>query len=226
MLRFPYQQEWLTGPAPPSLPPTAKSRWRPLVPVAVRGPGNRQRFFTRAVLDPAADDTVFPLALAGQIGVRLMQDTGHAVRWRGQSHPLRFAAVQLELSDGASLWRWSAIVGFSPAMLRYPILGNCGCLDFIDARYLGRQRFMELETNSSFPGTTTCPSSPRVTPPLAATARRPRSRVRPHRRCRPQRDRPAPARSGRRPATRTPRRSAAPSAGSPARLPCRRRGRP
>jgi hypothetical protein len=38
--------------------------------------------------------------------------------------------------------------------LRYPILGLCGCLQFFDARFLEEKRFVELETNPSFPGTT------------------------------------------------------------------------
>jgi hypothetical protein len=40
MLRFPYQDEALTGPPPPSLPAGAVVRWRPLVPVTILGPGH------------------------------------------------------------------------------------------------------------------------------------------------------------------------------------------
>jgi hypothetical protein len=56
----------------------------------VIGPTGKRRFFPRAVLDPGADDTVFPLALAGLLGVALRADSGHALRWRGQGYPLRF----------------------------------------------------------------------------------------------------------------------------------------
>jgi hypothetical protein len=35
MLRFSYQEELLTGPAPPSLPAGATGRFRPLVPVEI-----------------------------------------------------------------------------------------------------------------------------------------------------------------------------------------------
>ena len=64
MLRFPYQDESLSGPPPPSLPVSAVVRWRPLVPVTILGLGGVFRDFGRAVLDPAADDTVFPLDTA------------------------------------------------------------------------------------------------------------------------------------------------------------------
>jgi hypothetical protein len=124
------------------------------VPVNILGPAGKRRFFPRAVLDPGADDTVFPLAVAGLLGVTLRADSGHAVRWRGQSYSLRFGSVELELSDGSQLWRWSAVVGLSQAPLRYPILGVCGCLQFFDARFLGQSQLVELETNPSYGGTT------------------------------------------------------------------------
>lgn len=153
MLRFPYPDEALTGPPPPSLPAGAVVRWRPLAPVTLVGPGGVFRDFGRAVMDPAADDTVFPLDTAQRLGIPLRPDTGHRVRWRGQLHPLRFGDAELVLTDNGSVWRWPAVVGFSPAPLRYPILGQAGCLQFIDARFLGTDHVVELETNRDYPGT-------------------------------------------------------------------------
>jgi hypothetical protein len=153
MLRFPYQDEPLIGPAPPSLVLGALVRWRPLLPVSIIGPSGTVRDFGRAVLDPAADDTIFPLVTARFIGARLRPDTGHRVRWRGQLHPLRFGDVELLLSDNAISWCWPAVVGFSPAPLRYPILGQAGCLHFFDARFLGEELAVELQTNRAYPGT-------------------------------------------------------------------------
>ena len=92
---------------------------------------------------------------ASLLGVTLRPDTGHGLRWRGQSYALRFGAVAFELCDGPQIWQWSAIVGFSQAPLRYPILGVCGCLQFLDARFLGKSQIVELEINPSYPGTTT-----------------------------------------------------------------------
>jgi hypothetical protein len=155
MLHFLYQAEPLTRPNPPSLPAGAVVRWRPLLPVTIIGPSGLMRDFGRAVLDPAADDTIFPLDTARRLGISLRPDSGHRVRWRGQLHPLRFGDVVLLLSDNGSTWRWPAVVGFSPAPLRYPILGQAGCLRFIDARFLGADFAVELETNRTYPGTKT-----------------------------------------------------------------------
>jgi hypothetical protein len=44
--------------------------------------------------------------------------------------------------------------GFSPVPLHYPILGQAGCLQFLDVRFLGVQLIVEMETNNSYPGTT------------------------------------------------------------------------
>jgi hypothetical protein len=153
MVRFSYQDEPLTGPEPPSLPPGTLVRWRPLVPVTIIGPGGLQRDFGRAILDDAADDTVFPLDTAGSLGVGLYPDTGHRARWRGQLHALRFGKVELVLTDFRSTRGWPAMVGFSPAPLRYPILGQTGCLQFMDPRFLGADLVAELETNRTYPGT-------------------------------------------------------------------------
>ncbi len=153
MLRFPYQDEVLLGPPPPSLAATAVVRWRPLIPVTIFGPAGVFRDFGRAVLDPAADDIVFPLDTTGRLGIQLLPDTGHRVRWRGQSHPLRFGNAMLVLTDNIFVWRWTAVVGFSPAPIRYPILGQAGCLQFMDVRYLGADREVELDTNRDYPGT-------------------------------------------------------------------------
>jgi hypothetical protein len=154
MLSFPYQDEPLSGPPPPSLPSGSTVRWRPLLPVRVFGPGGRSRLFARAVFDPCADDTVLSLGLATALGIPLRPTTGHVVRWRGQAHLLRFGDVDLELCDDAgATWRWPAVVGFSPAPTPHPILGNCGCLQFFDPTFRGEDRMVEIETNRSYPGT-------------------------------------------------------------------------
>jgi hypothetical protein len=156
MLRYPYLPEVIVGPPPASLPSGAAVRWRPLLPVRVIGPGNCLRFYPRALLDTGADDTIFPLDVATLLGAALLPEAGHGVRWRGQRYPLRFGKVELELVDqSGSAWCWPAVVGFSPAPIRYPILGNAGGLQFLDASYRGDDRLVELETNRSYPGTKT-----------------------------------------------------------------------
>src|SRR5262245_1779121 len=153
MMQFSYEDEPLTGPAPPSLPPGSTVRWRPLLPIRIIGPTGSQRTFSRAVLDPGADDTVFPSAVASVLGVNLRAPSGHGLRWRGQAYALRFGDLELELSDGIESCRWPAVIAFSPAPLHYPILGLSGCLQYFDATYMGEDRVVCLVANRSFPGT-------------------------------------------------------------------------
>ena len=152
ILRFPYLEEPLHGPPPPSLPQTAQRRWRPLVPLTISGPTAGSAFFPRALLDSGADDTLFPLDVAVQLGVSLLPVTGHAMRWRGQQQPLRYGNVVLELADATgNLLRWPAVIAFTPVNIRYPLLGIAGGLEYLDARFLGKLREVELEPNDAFP---------------------------------------------------------------------------
>lgn len=123
------------------------------MPVKVIGPGGRYRAFGLAILDSAADDTVLPFDLMRSLGIALRPYTGHGVRWRGQLHALRFGTVELEIAAAGSVWRWPAVVGFSPAPIRYPILGQTGFIQFMNARFLGADLAVELEANHTFPGT-------------------------------------------------------------------------
>jgi hypothetical protein len=152
ILRFPYLEEPLQGPPPPSLPNTAKLRWRPLVPTRVIAPSGQSLAFGRALVDPGADDTIFPLDVANVLGVALKPPTAHAMRWRGQSFPLRYGELDLELvdDDGATL-RWPGIVAFTGASIRYPLLGLCGCLEFLNVHFFGADYRIEIEPNTSFP---------------------------------------------------------------------------
>ena len=53
------------------------------------------------------------------------------------------------------VWQWPAVIGFSPAPIRYPILGQAGCLQFFDAKFFGADLAVELEVNRAYPGTHT-----------------------------------------------------------------------
>jgi len=152
MLRYSYQPVPLSGSAPPSLPPLGTVRWRPFAPVTIIGPTGVTRHFQRALVDPGADDTVFPLELVERLGVVLRPDTGQRLRWRGQTYPLRYGDADLELSDDGASCRWTTVVCFSSAPIRYRILGNAGCLEFFNVTFRGADRTRELEPNLSFPG--------------------------------------------------------------------------
>jgi hypothetical protein len=96
----------------------------------------------------------FSWTRCGILGAVLHPDLGSRIRWRGQAYPLRFGDVELQIADDTSVWQWSAIVAFSPAPIAYPILGNCGFLQFFDARFRGADLVAELQTNRTFNGTT------------------------------------------------------------------------
>ena len=139
ILRFPYLVELIQGPPPPSLPQSARGRWRPLIPVTVFGPAGSSLAFGRALVDPGADDTLFPLDVATYLGIPLLPATGHAMRWRGQRSALRFGTVELAfVDDDGNTIRWPATVAFTVAGVRYPLLGVAGCLEFFDAKFLGK----------------------------------------------------------------------------------------
>jgi hypothetical protein len=57
------------------------------------------------------------------------------------------------LADDTSTYRWPTIVAFTPAPLRYSLLGMAGCLQYFDARFLGADRTLELDANWTYPGT-------------------------------------------------------------------------
>jgi hypothetical protein len=130
MLQYPYQPVPLTGPAPPSLPATTQAHWRPFVPVTIRTSAGASRHFNRALVDPASDDTVFPLAIVRRLKVSLSADTSQKLRWRGQLYDIRYGQVELQIADDVTSYRWLASVAFSDAPIPYRILGCAGCLQF------------------------------------------------------------------------------------------------
>ena len=113
------------------------------------------RHFPEALVDPGSVDTIFPSSVAQSIGVVLLPDSGFVVRWRGTAYPIRFGDVELELRGHGQTWQWTARVGFTQAALPYVILGHFGFLQYLDVTYRGYDQVVELETNASYPGTTT-----------------------------------------------------------------------
>ncbi len=154
MLYLPYKDKPWVGPQPP--PPSLRGyvRWRPLVRIRIHGPKG-YRDLDEALLDTGADDTVFPLDLGSALRVRFqpVKPPGYQHRWRGRWYQLHFATVDLELTDDTSIWQWPAVVAFSAAPIPYGLLGQCGCLEFMDAKFLGKDHVIELESNDLYPGT-------------------------------------------------------------------------
>ncbi len=129
-------------------------RWvrpRPLVFVTLIGPSGV--FVDRAILDTAADDTVFPDAAAVTAGLDLTNaPTGEASGVDGAPVIVRYAAVELRLTDGREFRRWPAWVGFTAARLKQPLLGFAGCLQFLGAFFHGDREEVELAVNALYPG--------------------------------------------------------------------------
>src|SRR5438270_460775 len=129
-------------------------RWvrpRPLVLVTLVGPSGV--FVDRALLDTAADDTVFPDAAAVTAKVDLTNaPVGEA--WGVGAAPVsvRYAAVRLRLTDGIEYRDWPAWVGFTASRLNQPLLGFAGCLQFFGALFRGDRAEVELEVNALYPG--------------------------------------------------------------------------
>ena len=120
--------------------------------MTVQGPNGRSVAFGRVLVDPGADDTVLPLDVAELLAVSFYPATNHSLRWRGQRYPLRYGHVTFELvDDEANVLAWPAVAAFTAAPLRYPLLGVCGCLEFLDVTFCGAEHRIELQSNASFP---------------------------------------------------------------------------
>jgi len=107
-----------------------------------------------AFLDSCADDTVFPDAVARDIGIDLSNaPTGEAAGIGSSSTTIRYAKVELRLTDGKEFRRWRAWVGFSAVLVKHGLLGFAGCLQFFTAKFDGAAEVAELEINALYPGT-------------------------------------------------------------------------
>lgn len=91
------------------------------------------------------------MELAEPLGIVLGGER-QSVRWRGQQFWVEFHIVELELAQDSQTWRWRARVGFTPAPLAYALLGQRGCLEFLDAKFCGADQVAELQVNRAFPG--------------------------------------------------------------------------
>lgn len=123
---------------------------RPVTDVRVIGRAGRRRY--TALIAPEYEHCVVPLGTAQRIGVDLEPDGNDTILWAGQLYPAQFGTVELELSDGNSVWRWRARVAFSSAPIPYAILGRRECLENMTATFIGDQRRVKLETNAQYPG--------------------------------------------------------------------------
>jgi hypothetical protein len=126
-------------------------RYRPVLPIRVIAP--RILPLVDACVDCASDDTLFPEQLARRLGINLSTAPQGEVRPTGKTtFGVRYAHVTLLLSDGRETLEWAAIVGFTAAPLRWPLLGQAGFLEYLDAELRGSRREVVLSPNVSFKG--------------------------------------------------------------------------
>ena len=107
-MRFPYQRYTVAG-----IGSHLTMVWRPALLVRVIGPAGDDAVFGR--VDTGADDTLLPDFLIAPLGVAL--DPGAVATLAGLDGgtvPVRYGAVDLELADATSSFRWNALVGFHP----------------------------------------------------------------------------------------------------------------
>ena len=149
-LRFRYK---LFSAGHPIFPLGGRSvRPRPILGVTVIGPTDSR--LRDAVLDSAADDTVFAESLAAQIGVDLRNaPVGYASGIGLVRAPVRYAELTLRITDGHEYREWPARVGFTPAALKRTLLGFAGFLQFFTAMFQGDREEFQLTVNSLYPGT-------------------------------------------------------------------------
>lgn len=129
----------------------ARVRYRPILAVQLLAP-LASRLFDGSV-DCAADDTIFPRALARRLGIDLSQALpGEAQVVGGLSVPFVYCPVTLRVTDGLESCEWSATVGFADLPMLWALPGQAGFLEFFDAELRGARRELVLTPNTSFPG--------------------------------------------------------------------------
>jgi hypothetical protein len=121
------------------------TRDRPVIPITVIGPQGQATTFV--LVDSGADDVVFPMDLAPQIGVDLSAAVKRQAQGVSAPQPasLLFAPVLLELSDQNETYRWRAVVAFTQTPLRFSLFGVAGGIEhFLTTLDLGAREITLL----------------------------------------------------------------------------------
>jgi hypothetical protein len=148
-MRFRYRRVKIRRPAPGL--GGSLVRPRPIVTVSLMSP---TAFDVQdALVDSGADDTVFPEDVAIRLGLDLSNaPVGEASGVGSVAIQLRFAALELRLTDGHEFRQWTAVVGFAPR-IKQSLLGFAGCLQFFTAKFDSDLEEVELTINSKYRGT-------------------------------------------------------------------------
>jgi hypothetical protein len=148
-MKFKYRHVKIHRPAP-SLGGSL-FRPRPIVTVTLLSSGGCD--VQDALVDTGADDTVFHEKVAQNLALDLSSaPSGDASGIGSAAIRLRYAPVQLRLTDGQEFREWTGLVGFSPG-LKQSLLGFAGCLQYFTAKFDSDLEELELTINSKYRGT-------------------------------------------------------------------------
>jgi hypothetical protein len=149
-IRFRYQAYPVSQPIPGLHGSLVRDR--PVIPITLIGSGGS--LLRQALADTGADDTVFPESYALQIGVDLSAAPLRSGAGIGLNLlSVRFAEITLRIADPHERHEWKAWVGFTPARVRFPLLGQAGFFQFFDAMFYSARKELELTANPHYPGT-------------------------------------------------------------------------
>jgi hypothetical protein len=106
-----------------------------------------------ALVDPGADDTVFPRREAVLLGIDLTSaPTRTLAGVTGPATVVAYSQITLRVTDGVEFREWLAWVGFTTAQMTHPTLGFAGFLQYFDANFRGHAEEVELTINPSYSG--------------------------------------------------------------------------
>ena len=140
----------------PGMPLGYQARHRPVAEfVTLHNPSNPRKTYDllNITLDSGCEITLFYREIADVLAIDLI--SVQPTIWRGQSWQTWFGTVELESTDSNETFVWTATASF--VGFRKNLLGRRGCLEFLDAHFLGPARKVILVATPTFPGTTTAP---------------------------------------------------------------------
>lgn len=126
---------------------------RPEIPVTLVGPNGRATLI--GLVDTGSDYTVFPRALALDLGIELIQSRGaSASAFGGAALPLVDGVASLRIEDDEECCEWRAELSFFEFSARDEtavILGHAGFLEFFTAVFDGDELLVALQPNQHLP---------------------------------------------------------------------------
>ncbi len=127
--------------------------FRPEIPLRLHGVNGFAAYL--ALVDTGADNSMFPLSIARELGIETNKAKGPgATAFGGQEISLSFADIALEISEQNATVCWEARVhffDFANSELETLVVGHQGFLDFFVATFDGGQMTLDLQPNNDMP---------------------------------------------------------------------------